>query len=103
MKKAIALLGLLLLLTSCAGFKGAKLSRISLGMDKAQVIRQLGEPKGVGGSANVEILHYAESIGLGHPYDYYFVRLVDGKVESFGPETKLQRDTGTNPPLKTNK
>ena len=92
MKKIITLLGLILLLTSCAeGFKGSQMSRISLGMSKADVVRQLGEPNGVGGQNNVEILHYMQDRGFWQ-LDYYFVRLVDGRVESYGPEL--------SPPLK---
>jgi len=88
MKKGILLLGLVLLLTSCAqwfGFHGSRMARISPGMKKADVIRQLGSPKGTGGHDNVEILHYQEDMG-GWRWNYYFVRLVDGKVESYGPE-----------------
>jgi len=33
-------------------------------------------------------------------YSYYFVRLVDGKVESYGPETRRNPVTDSNPPLK---
>ncbi len=60
MKKATTLLGLVLLLVSCASFSGAKMSRISPGMSKADVIRELGKPQGFGGRGNVEILHYVE-------------------------------------------
>ena len=100
-KRAIALLGLLLFLTSCASFNGAKMNRISPGMSKADVLRELGKPNGVGGRGNVEILHYEEDKGWWR-YDHYFVRLVDGKVESYGPEDNDQPVTDTNPPLKTN-
>jgi hypothetical protein len=86
MKKSILLLGLVLLLTSCAqwfGFHGSRMIRISPGMSKADVIRQLGSPRGVGGQDHVQILYYQEDIG-GWQWSYYFVRLVDGKVESYG-------------------
>lgn len=76
------------------------MSRISSGMNKTEVIRELGEPNGVGGRSNVEILHYLQDRGF-YQFDYYFVRLVDGKVESYGPETKEQPVTDTNPPLKS--
>ena len=91
MKKIILLLGLILLLASCA-FHGSQMVRISPGMSKAEVVRQLGTPKGVGGHDNVQILHYQEDIG-GWQWNYYFVRLVDGKVESYGPEAKGQQVT----------
>ena len=99
MKKLVTLLGLVLLLTSCAHFTGAQMSRVSPGMSKADVLRQLGEPKSVGGGSGVEILHYVEDKGWWQ-LDYYFVRLVEGKVESYGPESKDRPVTDTNPPLK---
>ncbi len=56
MKKATTLLGLVLLLVSCASFSGAKMSRISPDMSKADVTRELGKPQGFGGRGNVESL-----------------------------------------------
>ena len=98
MKKTIALLSLVLFLASCAHFTGAKMSRVSPGMSKADVIRQLGEPKSVGGASNVEVLHYVEDKSWWQ-FDYYFVRLVDGKVESYGPETEDHPVSDISPPL----
>jgi hypothetical protein len=86
MKKSILLLGMVLLLTSCAqwfGFHGSRMVRISPGMSKADVIRQLGSPRGVGGHDDVQILYYQEDMG-GWQWSHYYVRLVDGKVESYG-------------------
>ena len=88
MKKNILILGLGLLLTSCA-FHGAKLERIGPGMSKADVIKQLGKPTSIGGHDNVQVLHYQEDMGSWR-WSYHFVRLVDGKVESYGPENKQQ-------------
>ena len=104
MKKLITLLGLVLLLTSCihGHFRGAMLSPVSPGMSKAEVLRQLGEPNSAGGSSGVEVLHYVEDKRF-YQFDYFFVRFVDGKVESYGPETKEQPVTDTNPPLKSAK
>lgn len=99
MKKAIALLCSVLILTSCAHFTGAQMSRISPGMSKAEVIRRLREPQSVGGAGTVEVLHYVEDKGWWQ-FDYYFVRLVDGKVESYGPESKDHPVSDTNPPLR---
>jgi hypothetical protein len=100
MRKTIALLALVLTLTSCAHFTGAQMSRIGPGMSKADVIRQLGEPKSVGGAGGVEVLHYVEDKGWWQ-FDYFFVRLVDGKVESYGPESKDAPVTHRSPPLRT--
>jgi hypothetical protein len=102
MNKVITLLGLIIVLTSCAHFTGEKMSRISPGMSKADVIRYLREPKSIGGGGGVEVLHYEEE----KPWwqrDYYFVRLVDGKVESYGPESKDHPVSDSYPPLKSAK
>jgi hypothetical protein len=100
MKKTITLLGLVLILTSCAHFTGAQMSRINSGMSKADVIRQLREPKSVGGGGGVEVLHYVEEKAWWQ-FDYYFVRLVDGKVESYGPENKDHPVSDSSPPLRS--
>lgn len=100
----LALLGLALLLTSCihGKFRGGMMSPISAGMNKAEVVRQLGQPNSAGGSSRVEVLHYVEDKRWWQ-FDYFFVRLVDGKVESYGPESKDNPVTDTNPPLKSGK
>lgn len=87
MKKNFLLLALVLFLTSCSHFRfhGDKMVLISPGMSKSDVISQLGTPSGVGGRDNVQILHYQEDMGLWR-WNYYFVRLVDDKVESYGKE-----------------
>ncbi len=100
----LALLGLALLLTSCihGNFRGGKLAPITAGMSKAEVLRQLGQPNSAGGSSSVEVLHYVEDKRWWQ-FDYFFVRLVDGKVESYGPESKDNPVTDANPPLKIGK
>lgn len=108
MKKLGAVFSLMLLLTSCA-FNGSKLSRVNIGMSKQDVIHTLGKPKTQSARGNVEVLHYVGEtgwtqgqLGFRHP-DYGFVRLVDGKVESFGPETRKQPVTESYPPIETAK
>lgn len=100
MKKNVAIAVCALLLASCAGFHAERMGRIGLGMSREDVIRTLGKPESVGGGKRVEVLHYAENTGW-WVYDYYFVRLVGGKVESFGIERKDDQVTETDPPLKT--
>ena len=92
----------LIILASCAHFEGAKMSRINIGMEKKEVLKNLGDPKGTGARNNVEVLHYVEDKGWWQ-FDNYFVRLVDGKVESYGPEPKDNPVTDTNPSLKSQK
>lgn len=102
MKKVITPLGLVLILTSCAHFTGAQMSRVSPGISKADVIRQLGEPTSVGGSGGVEVLHYVEEKDWCQ-FDHYFVRLVEDEVESYGPENEDHPVTDNNPPLRNAK
>lgn len=104
MKNLFIFCCLIVFLTSCA-FNGAKFSKITIGMSKPDVIKALGKPKTQSARGNVEVLHYVGEtgwsqgqVGFRHP-DYGFVRLVDGKVESYGPETRKQPVTETNPPI----
>jgi len=63
-----------------------KPKQITKGMSKSMVLQILGRPRaGTGYADNVEILHYIKKEGWHN--NYYFVRLVEGIVESFGPET----------------
>ena len=65
-------------------FRGGYLSRIFVGMPKAEVVRQIGEPFSVDARNNIELFTYRDAQkGLGQ-FEDYFVRLIDGKVESFG-------------------
>jgi hypothetical protein len=82
--KIIALTVLVVaLLSGCT--TADKLNNIHIGMTKDQVITLLGTPDSTSAQANVEYLTYYLE---GNP-DYgrdqpYMVRVVDGKVESFG-------------------
>ena len=64
-----------------------RMNRLSIGMTKAEVIDQLGSPDSSAGQGNAEVLKY--QLGNDHPlthrgWETYFVRLVSGKVESYG-------------------
>lgn len=67
-----------------------KMNLLSIGMTKAEVISAMGRPSSTAApSGGVEILRYNLSpSATGHfltgSYDEYFVRLADGKVESYG-------------------
>ena len=99
MTRFIALACSALLLISCASFHAAKLSQISRGLSRAEVIQALGSPKNAVIRNDIEVLHYTENTGW-WVYDYYYVRLVGGKVESFGLEREDEKVTDTDPPLK---
>ena len=66
-----------------APFRGGHLSRISLDMPKAEVIQQLGEPFAVDARNDIELFTYRDIQKAGQ-FEDYFVRFIDGKVESFG-------------------
>lgn len=97
--RKLLLLGFLALLTSCAAPIGERMTRISPGMTKQEVVHILGKPTAAGGSGGVEVIHYTQDEGWWRN-SYYFVRIVDGKVESYGLETRANPVSATNPPLK---
>jgi hypothetical protein len=64
----------------------ADLNKLRIGMTKDQVISLLGTPDSTSAQANVEYLtYYLEVSNMASDREQpYMVRLVDGKVESFG-------------------
>lgn len=77
----------------CLGLAGCatvpNLNSISLGMTKPDVIKNLGNPDSVSAKDNIEYLKYSSAGALTPPdlvqhYPEYYVRLIDGKVESYG-------------------
>jgi hypothetical protein len=87
MKTRIQLLALILLGAFFAGCATSdEMNRIRIGMTKDQVVDILGKPDSMSGQANVVYLTYY-LLNTGSEYEReqpYMVRLVDGKVESFG-------------------
>jgi len=87
MKTKIAVSFLLLIGMFLAGCNtAALLNNIRIGMTKVEVIQILGQPDSTSAQANIEYLTYylyADSRS-GYGDQPYSVRLVDGKVESFG-------------------
>ncbi len=80
-----------LVLSGCRSQYADQLNGIRLGMTREQVIDELGEPNSTGASPTEEVLRYhwyghagAWSRGI------YFVKLVDGRVQSFGSEKDLK-------------
>ena len=66
---------------------GPDLSKISPGMKKSEVIKALGKPRNVAVQKNVEYLEYEGEAGYADGKlggKFYFVRLLDGVVESYG-------------------
>jgi hypothetical protein len=69
-------------LFGCAG-SSKKMNLLSLGMTKQQVIEAIGDPTSTSAKRNTEYLNYRLTED-GFYSDSYYVRLLDGKVESYG-------------------
>jgi len=83
-----ALLALGVVLAGCA--TSEKLNDLHIGMTKDQVLGLFGKPDSTTAQANVEYLTYYLVAESGYGRDQpYLVRLVDGKVESFGRFAQL--------------
>ncbi|MDR3457873.1 MAG: hypothetical protein P4N60_10540 [Verrucomicrobiae bacterium] len=65
-----------------------KTNRLAFGLSKQQVVAVMGRPASTAACAEVEVLRYQLSAtgheAFHHRTEEYFVRLVNGKVESFG-------------------
>jgi hypothetical protein len=68
------------LLAGCAPW--LPIQNVSVGMTKAEVLQQLGKPTDVAGSGNVEYFWYNP---VNRFWQRYYVRMVNDKVESYGP------------------
>ena len=106
MKKILVSTVVMLLMSGCAGTP--KMNRLSVGMTKGEVISVMGrEPDSTSAQGGVEYMSYLlwRDFWDRRPGDYsdrFFVRLINGKVESYGkigdfdstkvPETKQTID-----------
>jgi hypothetical protein len=86
MKKLFAVLAVVALMFGCASAN--KISAVQIGMTKSEVIKVMGAPHSVSAQGGSEYLNYALSetdddafMGWTKPY---YVRLINGKVESYG-------------------
>jgi len=116
MTRCIALL-MSLALAGCVS-STAHLNSVSIGMTKPEVVKAMGPPTSTRGNSNVEYLMYhlasqpwitrayaARSGVSGYGEDDYYVRLTDGRVDSYGrqgdfdstkiPEAKVDVDLNT--------
>lgn len=97
----------LVVLSACASVPTAqKLNGIQLGMSKAEVIERLGQPVSISAQNKTEFLNYKlTETETDAKYEWvkpYYVRLIDGKVESYGrvgdfnstqtPTVKIQQE-----------
>ncbi len=87
MKARIRLIVAAILACTLAGCinmpKQSLLNRISVGMNKAEVIQTLGEPNSSAAQGNTEYFKYLMDNWPLAPKPC-FVRFIDGKVESYG-------------------
>ncbi len=70
---------LLALLGGCSPW--LEIHQVNLGMAKAEVIQQMGKPTSASGAGNEEYLWYVPANAF---WQKYYVRLLNGKVESYG-------------------
>ncbi len=83
MKRIASLLTALVIMCGCAT-SSDWLNRINLGMTKQEVIQQIGPAHTTAAQGNVEILTYWMDREQRGGKEEYYIRLVGGKVESFG-------------------
>jgi hypothetical protein len=89
-----------IVIAGCANVTAFKMSKVSLGMSRKEAIKIMGKPFSSSAQDNFEYLYYAltettEEANRGWTRPYY-IRLLDGRVESFGRTTVFD---GMMPPL----
>jgi hypothetical protein len=80
-------------LTACAT-PGHRLNNISVGMTKAEVIREMGSPTSTSAQNGIETMRYSLNAGralFSVDFDDYYVRLVDGRVTAYGKTADLEK------------
>jgi len=74
-------------LVGCAASSG-KINVVQIGMTKAEVISVMGDPVSVSAKDATEYLNYALAESFSDSYNLrttpYYVRLINGKVDSYG-------------------
>lgn len=79
MRPALSAIVLSAILIGCAGTP-EKMNRLRLGMTKGQVVKVMGKPYTSGAQGQTRMLKFWDADAK----EDYYVRLVDGRVESFG-------------------
>jgi hypothetical protein len=98
---------LLLAVVICSAISGctgttAKLNHVRLGMTRTEVVQAVGSPDSISAKGDIEYLVYLwgspkELVGV--PREY-FVRLKDGRVDSYGEKGDF--DSAKDPTLNVN-
>jgi len=90
--RQLALCLLILVVAACVSAR--RTERLHVGMTKADAIAVMGKPVSFGADKQSEVMYYRLVEGdLGSDIRTYFVRLVDGKVESFGRVVESETTT----------
>jgi hypothetical protein len=87
---------LLVAITACS--TATRTGKLRVGMTKADVVAVMGNAVSFGADKQSEVMYYRLHEGdIGGGFRTYFVRLVDGKVDSFGrvvePESSTTYDS----------
>ena len=101
--KYILLLAVSLISSGCytgMGQHSSKFNNISLGMSKAEVISAIGKPQSTSAKDGVEYMTYNVFEVVFGQYVPYFVRIKNGKVESYGKMGDF--DSSKNPTMNIN-
>lgn len=77
-----------LALSGCLS-SASRMNSVHLGMPKEELLAKMGKPHTRSGQDNVEYLTYYMSNDSSQKEQPYMVRLIDGKVESFGRFVQL--------------
>ncbi len=80
MRRFIIMSLAVILLSGCAPW--ISIEKISPGMTKAEVFQHMGKPQSASGSGNQEYLWFTP---VNRPWERYYIHLVEGRVESYGP------------------
>jgi len=92
MKQLLSIIILAVLLVGCktGWINPSKMSKISIGMTKPEVIKVLGTPHNAEASQSSETLWWLEDQG-NWMHIYHFVKLTNGKVDSYGLGNESQK------------
>lgn len=73
------------LLVAC-GTSSRAMNKVSVGMTKEEVIKQMGTPHSTSAQGKMEYMVYTLRTGsaMSGYRERYFVRIIDGRVESYG-------------------
>lgn len=96
-----AVLSAVLILAGC--LSRPDFARINIGMSKEEVIARIGEPRNIAAQSGLEIFTYEGEASYADGKlggEFYYVRFVNGKVESYG--NKGDFDSTKNPAMDIN-